>query len=142
MDSALLDTTVASFDLHMTINARASWLLIIEHARRYRAEPGAGRIIALTSDHTVGNLPYGASKGALDRIVLAAARELAQQRITANVVNPGPVDTGWMTSDQVAATAAASPRGGAAAAHHAATPKGRARASGYPRPTHGSCAAT
>jgi 3-oxoacyl-[acyl-carrier protein] reductase len=111
VDSALMDTSVASFDLHMTINARASWLLIVEHARRYRAEPGAGRIIALTSDHTVGNLPYGASKGALDRIVLAAARELAEQRITANVVNPGPVDTGWMTTDQVAAAAAASPRG-------------------------------
>jgi 3-oxoacyl-[acyl-carrier protein] reductase len=111
VDSALLDTTVASFDLHMTVNARASWLLIAEHARRYRAEPGAGRIVALTSDHTVGNLPYGASKGALDRIVLAAARELTAQRITANVVNPGPVDTGWMTAAQLADAALASPRG-------------------------------
>ncbi len=111
VDSALLDTTVASFDLHMAVNARASWLLIVEHARRYRAEPGAGRIVALTSDHTVGNLPYGASKGALDRIVLAAARELAGQRITANVVNPGPVDTGWMTSAQLSDAALASPRG-------------------------------
>ena len=36
------------------------------------------------------------AKGALDRIVLAAARELAHMGITANVVNPGPVDTGWM----------------------------------------------
>jgi 3-oxoacyl-[acyl-carrier protein] reductase len=25
VDSALLDTTVASFDLHMTVNARAGW---------------------------------------------------------------------------------------------------------------------
>jgi 3-oxoacyl-[acyl-carrier protein] reductase len=111
VDSSLLDTTVASFDLHMTVNARASWLLIAEHARRYRAEPGAGRIVALTSDHTVGNLPYGASKGALDRIVLAAARELTEQRITSNVVNPGPVDTGWMTAAQLADAALASPRG-------------------------------
>ncbi len=30
----------------------------------------------LTSDHTVANLPYGTSKGAMDRIVLAAAHEL------------------------------------------------------------------
>ena len=43
--------------------------------------------------------------------MLAAARELADQRITANVVNPGPIDTGWMTADQVAAAAAANPRG-------------------------------
>ncbi|MFF8554081.1 SDR family oxidoreductase [Streptomyces sp. NPDC015501] len=59
--------------------------------------PATGRIVALTSDHTVGNLPYGASKGALDRITLAAAHELAHLGVTANVVNPGPVDTGWMT---------------------------------------------
>jgi len=111
VDSSLLDTTVESFDRHMTVNARASWLLIAEHPRRYRAAEGAGRIVALTSDHTVGNLPYGASKGALDRIVLAAARELADLRITANVVNPGPVDTGWMTPEQLRGAAAGSPRG-------------------------------
>ena len=52
--------------------------------------------MALTSDATVQNLPYGASKGALDRIVIAAARELAHLHINANVVNPGPTDTGWM----------------------------------------------
>ena len=27
-------------------------------------------MIALTSDHTVHNLPYGATKGALDRLAL------------------------------------------------------------------------
>jgi len=43
-----------------------------------------------------GNLPYGASKGALDRIVISAARELGPLRVSANVVNPGPIDTGWM----------------------------------------------
>ena len=44
----------------------------------------------------MGNLPYGATKGALDRLVIASARELAHLGMTANVVNPGPVDTGWM----------------------------------------------
>ncbi|WP_395243135.1 SDR family oxidoreductase [Agromyces sp. MMS24-K17] len=57
---------------------------------------GHGSIIALTSDHVVGNVPYGASKGALDRIVIAAAREVGPLGITANLVDPGPVDTGWM----------------------------------------------
>jgi 3-oxoacyl-[acyl-carrier protein] reductase len=56
-----------------------------------------GRIVALTSDHTVHNLPYGASKGALDRVVVAAAVELGSRGIRANVINPGPIDTGWMT---------------------------------------------
>jgi 3-oxoacyl-[acyl-carrier protein] reductase len=111
VDSGLLDTTVESFDRHFAVNARASWLLIKEFAQRYRGEPGAGRVVALTSDHVVGNLPYGASKGALDRIVLAAARELAELRITANVVNPGPIDTGWMTPELVAEVIRANPRG-------------------------------
>jgi 3-oxoacyl-[acyl-carrier protein] reductase len=94
VDSGLLDTTVESFDRHFAVNARASWLLIREFARRH---PGSdGRIVALTSDDTAGNLPYGASKGALDRITIAAAKELAGRGITANVVNPGPTQTGWI----------------------------------------------
>jgi|tagenome__1003787_1003787.scaffolds.fasta_scaffold20788176_1 3-oxoacyl-[acyl-carrier protein] reductase len=95
--SGLLDTTIESFDRHFAVNARATWLLIREHGQRFRGPHGDGRIIALTSDHTVGNLPYGASKGALDRITLAAAHELARLGISSNVINPGPVDTGWMT---------------------------------------------
>jgi 3-oxoacyl-[acyl-carrier protein] reductase len=99
VDSGLLDTTLESFDRHFAVNARATWLLIREYGRRFHGDPGSGRVISLTSDHTVGNLPYGASKGALDRITLAAAHELAHLGITANVINPGPVDTGWMSDD-------------------------------------------
>ncbi|MGW1138110.1 SDR family oxidoreductase [Streptomyces zhihengii] len=97
VDSGLLDTTVESFDRHFAVNARATWLLAREYGRRFTGAHGTGRLVALTSDHTAGNLPYGASKGALDRIVLAAARELAHLGVTANVINPGPVDTGWMS---------------------------------------------
>jgi 3-oxoacyl-[acyl-carrier protein] reductase len=111
VDSGLLDTTVESFDRHFAVNARASWLLIREYGRRFHGVPGAGRIIGLTSDHTVGNLPYGASKGALDRITLAAARELAHLGVTANVVNPGPVDTGWMSDEARAACLLRTPLG-------------------------------
>ena len=111
VDSGILDTTVESFDRHFAVNARASWLLIREFAQRYAGEPGRGRIVALTSDHTVGNLPYGASKGALDRIVIAAARELSELRISANVVNPGPVDTGWMGDGLREQILAETPRG-------------------------------
>lgn len=99
VDSDIRTTSVESFDRHFAVNARASWLLVRELAHRFRGPEGRGRIVALTSDHTAGNLPYGASKGALDRIVLAAARELADLRISANVVNPGPVDTGWMSDE-------------------------------------------
>ena len=77
VDSGLLDTTVESFDRHYAVNVRASWLLVKEYGERPRPVHGAGRIVALTSDHVVGNLPYGATKGALDRLVIASARELA-----------------------------------------------------------------
>lgn len=99
VDSSIHDTSVESFDRHFAINTRANWLLIKEFARAYTSPPGAGRIVALTSDHTTHNLPYGASKGALDRIVIAAAGELGHLGITANLINPGPVDTGWMSPE-------------------------------------------
>lgn len=111
VDSGLLDTSLESFDRHFAVNTRASWLLIRAYGLRFRGTPGSGRIVALTSDHTVGNLPYGASKGALDRITLAAARELAHLGVTANAVNPGPVDTGWMTPEVEKSLTAATPLG-------------------------------
>ena len=76
VDSSILDTTVESWERHFAVNARAVWLLIKAFAERLPAGPTTqvtGRIVALTSDHTAHNLPYGASKGALDRIVVAAA---------------------------------------------------------------------
>jgi 3-oxoacyl-[acyl-carrier protein] reductase len=94
IESGILDTTAESFDQHVAVNARASLLLIAAFARQVPA--GGGAIVALTSDATTGNLPYGASKGALDRIVISAARELGSLHISANVLNPGPIDTGWM----------------------------------------------
>jgi 3-oxoacyl-[acyl-carrier protein] reductase len=107
-DSAILDTTVESFDRHMVVNARASWQLIAAFARQVK---DGGAIVALTSDDTAFNLPYGASKGALDRIVMAAARELGHLGIRANAVNPGPIDTGWMDDDLRAALTRRQPTG-------------------------------
>jgi 3-oxoacyl-[acyl-carrier protein] reductase len=94
VETGVLDTTAESFDQHVAVNARASLLLIAAFARQV-PETG-GVVVGLTSDATTGNLPYGASKGALDRIVIAAARELGPLGISANVLNPGPIDTGWM----------------------------------------------
>lgn len=109
VESGILDTTAESFDRHVAVNARASLLLIAAFARQ--APEDGGAIVALTSDHTTGNLPYGASKGALDRIVISAARELGPRGISANVVNPGPVDTGWMDDELRASMPAHVPLG-------------------------------
>lgn len=109
VESGILDTTAESFDLHLAVNARASLLLIAAFARQAAEEGGV--IVALTSDHVTGNLPYGASKGALDRLVISAARELGPKGISANVLNPGPIDTGWMTDDVRESLAGMTPLG-------------------------------
>ena len=109
VESGILDTTAESFDRHVAVNARASLLLIAAFARQIG--PDGGAVVAFTSNHVTGNLPYGASKGALDRIVISAARELGPRGISANVVNPGPIDTGWMDEDLRAALLPAQPLG-------------------------------
>jgi 3-oxoacyl-[acyl-carrier protein] reductase len=110
-ESDLMTTSRESFDLHFAVNARGSWLLVREFGRRYEGGHGNGRIVAITSDHTAGNLPYGASKGAMDRIVLSAAEEYKALGITANVINPGPTDTGWMSAKLRESVRAGTPLG-------------------------------
>ena len=135
VDSSILDTTVESFDRHYAVNVRASWLLLKAFAEQVPAGAGdtsrvegagssaggadsggdasgrGGAVIALTSDHTAHNLPYGATKGALDRLVLAGTHELADRGIRTNVINPGPIDTGWMDEETRTACAAQTPGG-------------------------------
>jgi len=109
VDSGLLTTTVESFDRHYAVNVRASWLLLAAFARQLPT--AGGSVVALTSDHTVNNLPYGATKAALDRLVLAAAHELGDRGLRANLINPGPIDTGWMTPELSTTLLARQPTG-------------------------------
>ncbi|MBT2502752.1 SDR family oxidoreductase [Curtobacterium sp. ISL-83] len=116
VDSDFRSTTVAAWDQHFAVNARAPFLLVQAYqAALERADDAAPRslrrVIALTSDHIAYNLPYGASKGALDRIVLGAAKELADLGVRANLVNPGPNDTGWMTDETKAWVRSETPGG-------------------------------
>lgn len=96
-NAGILTETIEGFDRHFAVNTRASWLLVREFGRRVLGNQG--RIVALTSDALRDEIAYGASKAALDRIVLAAAREFGALGVTANLVNPGPIDTGWMTAE-------------------------------------------
>ena len=115
VNSSVTTTSLESWERHFAVNTRAAWLLLKALADRLpeRADPqeAVASVVALTSDHTAGNLPYGASKGALDRVVIAAAVELGHRGLRANVVNPGPIDTGWMTDEIRAMGVARTPIG-------------------------------
>jgi 3-oxoacyl-[acyl-carrier protein] reductase len=95
----ILDTTAGDFDRHLAVNARGTLLLVAEFARRFRGEPGSGRIVAFTTSAVHGEIAYGASKKAIEQIVVASAVELGPKGITVNAVDPGPTDTGWLSAE-------------------------------------------
>jgi 3-oxoacyl-[acyl-carrier protein] reductase len=91
LDAGLLDA-------HWAVNARSAILLAQAFAAQHDGRPG-GRIIFMTSGQDLGpmtgEIAYAASKGALASITRTLADQLADQAITLNTVNPGPVDTGY-----------------------------------------------
>ena len=106
---SLTPVSAATFDRLFAVDARGGALMIAEFARRHLARGARyGRIISLTSG--TGGFPeevsYGAAKAALNDYTLAAAFELADAGVTANVVHPPVTDTGWVTSEVRAAVAA------------------------------------
>jgi 3-oxoacyl-[acyl-carrier protein] reductase len=108
----LLETTPDQFDRHMLVNARGTLLLCAEFVRRFRGEPGSGRIVNFTSALPLnGEIAYAASKGAIDWITVSAAVELGPRGITVNAVDPGPTDTGWMSAELYEAVEQATPLG-------------------------------
>lgn len=114
----LLGTSAEEFDRHFAVNARSVALLVQELVRRL---PGAdGRVVAFTSDALADNVPYGVSKGALDRVIKAAAIELGPRGIRANCINPGPTETGWISEELRKEISHRSPLGRTSAAQDSA----------------------
>jgi 3-oxoacyl-[acyl-carrier protein] reductase len=44
-------------------------------------------------------LAYGATKGAIEAFTQSLAPVVAEKGITVNAVNPGPTDSGWISSE-------------------------------------------
>ena len=130
-DGSLSEMTETVLDAHWAVDARASILL----AQAFAAQEGfaapapagsggpgrqpvdnhRGAIVFLTSGQGLAPLPgeiaYAAAKAAIAGATLTISDELIDAGITVNTVNPGPVDTGYVTEADREATAAMFPQG-------------------------------
>ncbi|KOG15232.1 SDR family oxidoreductase [Streptomyces viridochromogenes] len=114
-DGTLDEIDAAMLDAHWAVDTRAVLLLVQAHARLRPPGPG-GRVVMMTSGQDIaggmpGEIAYALQKGALASITRSLATTLAEQGITVNTVNPGPVDTDYLTGGAYEAVAAAFPAG-------------------------------
>jgi NAD(P)-dependent dehydrogenase (short-subunit alcohol dehydrogenase family) len=96
LDEAASDTIRAALD----VNTFGALLCLREAIRRMSTKHGGkgGAIVMLSSmAATIGGATeciwYAASKGAVDTMVIGAAREVAREGIRINAVSPGMIDT-------------------------------------------------
>lgn len=125
-DGSLLEIDAEMLDGHWAVDARSVLLLTQAFARRYRPEAGSvadrGRVIWMTSGQQKGpmrgEIAYAAAKSVLAGLTATVADELIERGILLNTINPGPVDTGYLSAETadrelavVEAVRAAFPRG-------------------------------
>jgi 3-oxoacyl-[acyl-carrier protein] reductase len=93
-DQDLASVTAEELDLSFAVNARATVLLVQAAAR-----VGVRRVVLFTTgvhrEPMPTEVPYAASKAAVQGLTTTFAAALAPQGATVNCVNPGPNDTGW-----------------------------------------------
>ena len=108
----LLETDAEQLDRHLVVNVRGTALLMAEFARRFGGEHGTGRIVNFSSGLPLaGEIAYAATKGAIEWMTISAAVELGPRGITVNAIDPGPTDTGWMSSELRESAERATPLG-------------------------------
>ncbi|MFE8992170.1 SDR family oxidoreductase [Streptomyces collinus] len=114
-DGSLDEIDTAMLDRHWSVDTRAVLLLVQAHARSRPPGPG-GRVMMMTSGQDIaggmpGEIAYALQKGALASITRSLATTLAERGITVNTLNPGPVDTDYLTGEYYDAVAARFPAG-------------------------------
>ncbi|MCX5206958.1 SDR family oxidoreductase [Streptomyces sp. NBC_00237] len=117
-DGTLDEIDAAMLDAHWAIDTRSVILLAQAYARLRAKAPAApgGRLLMMTSGQDLGGgmpgeLAYALAKGALASATRSLATTLADLGVTVNAVNPGPVDTGYLSGSDHAAVAAMFPAG-------------------------------
>jgi 3-oxoacyl-[acyl-carrier protein] reductase len=96
---SLEELTSAELHRAFAVNSIASLMLVKEWAAEHDdARPG-GRVLFITTGihlaPMISELPYAASKAAVQQLTETLAVHLASRQITVNTINPGPTDTGW-----------------------------------------------
>ncbi|WP_280390005.1 SDR family oxidoreductase [Nocardia wallacei] len=114
-DGTLDSIDAAMLDAHWAVDTRSVILLVQAFAAARPPRPG-GRVVMMTSGQDIADgmpdeVAYALQKGALASITRTLATALASRRITVNTVNPGPVDTGYLTGDDYDFIAARFPAG-------------------------------
>ncbi|WP_369239893.1 SDR family oxidoreductase [Streptomyces sp. R21] len=118
-DGTLDTIDAAMLDAHWAVDARSVLLLVQAYGRLRAAQPPGtpgGRVVMMTSGQDIaggmpGEIAYALQKGALASITRSLASALAERAVTVNTVNPGPVDTDYLSGDDYAAVAAMFPAG-------------------------------
>ncbi|MGI4728992.1 MAG: SDR family oxidoreductase [Janthinobacterium lividum] len=92
--SPIEQVTEADFDAHFNTNVKGHFFTLqklIPHLAN-----GSSVVFTSSTVATAANLGasvYSATKGALNKIALIAANELADKKIRVNIISPGPVQT-------------------------------------------------
>ncbi|SDK21054.1 SDR family oxidoreductase [Streptomyces indicus] len=100
-----IDSTI--LDRHWAIDTRSVILLVQAYARHRAGLPErarGGRVMMMTSGQDIGGgmpheVAYALQKGALASATRTLATALGEQLVTVNTVNPGPVDTDYLTGE-------------------------------------------
>jgi L-rhamnose 1-dehydrogenase len=97
-----LAVTPGEFDRMFAVNARGTFFACQAAARAMRDRGGAIVNLASVASYrgSAGHATYHASKGAVQALTYALARDLAPYRIRVNAVHPGAVDTSMLRIDE------------------------------------------
>ncbi|TFE01757.1 SDR family oxidoreductase [Jeotgalibacillus salarius] len=105
--------TTEQLDQHYAVNTRAVTLLTQKFLQHF--EYDFGRVICMTTGWAQGPMPnelsYALTKSTMDTLVYTISPVLAERKITINIINPGPTDTGWMNADLKEVLLKRSPQG-------------------------------